>query len=233
MMAAMSRASEDSELLAAWRAGDRAAGAALFEKHYEAIARFFRNKVNGSSQDDLVQQTFLRCAESATRFRGSSSFRTFLFGIAHNVLREYLRKVGRQREREVGDVDLDGLSVTAMGQGPGRESSAAGVIESKQEQRLLLEGLRTIALHYQVALELFYWEQLGVKEIAEITGKPVNTVKTRLRDGRSRLAGKLSELASSEALLRSTLDDLEGWAARMRREAFDGSSEDGEPGRSP
>ena len=229
MMTAMSRPGEDSELLAAWRTGDRDAGAALFERHYEAIARFFRNKVNGTSQDDLVQQTFLRCAERAAGFRGASSFRTFLFGIAHNVLREYLRKVGRQRERDAGELDLDALSVTALGQqGPGPAMSATGVIASKQEQRLLLEGLRTIALHHQVALELHYWEQLSVKEIAEITGKPVNTIKTRLRDGRIKLARKLSELAESEELLRSTLDDLEGWAARMRGEAFAEAERDGE-----
>ena len=210
----MSDIADDIELLTAWRTGKREAGAELFDRHYDSIARFFRNKVNGPSQDDLVQQTFLTCAEKADRFRGASSFRTFLFGIAHNVLREHLRKAGRKLRREAGgDFDIDAVSVTAMGQSP------VTVIAQQQEQRLLLEGLRTIPLHYQVALELHYWDQLTAREIAEITGAPLGTVKTRLRDGKKVLAKKLAEVASSEQVLQSTLDDLEGWAARMRIQA--------------
>lgn len=213
----MTGAVKDQELLAAWRGGDSNAGAALFERHYESIARFFRNKVSGPAQDDLVQQTFLTCAEKADRFRGASSFRTFLFGIAHNVLREYLRKLERKRKRETDrDVDFDLLSVTALGQSP------VSAIFEKQEQRLLLEGLRLISIKYQVALELHYWERLTANQIAEVTGAPVGTVKTRLRDGKIALAKKLAEIADSEAVLRSTVDNLAGWAERMRKQV-DGS----------
>lgn len=210
----MSETAKDSELLAAWQTGDRQAGAFLFDRHYEAMARFFRNKVNGPAQDDLVQQTFLTCAEKADRFQGKSSFRTFLFGIAHNILREHLRKIGRQRKRQADqDIDVDLMSVTAMGQSP------VSAMALQQEQRLLLEGLRAIPLHYQVALELHYWENLTAKVIAEVTAAPLGTVKTRLRDGKIILAKKLAEIASSEAVLESTIDNLEGWAARMRIQA--------------
>ena len=44
-----------------------------------ALYGFFRNKVEGAC-DDLIQRTFLRCVESVNRFRGDSSFRTYLFG---------------------------------------------------------------------------------------------------------------------------------------------------------
>lgn len=210
---AVTGADKDRELLAAWRGGDNNAGASLFERHYESIARFFRNKVNGPAQDDLVQQTFLTCAEKADKFRGASSFRTFLFGIAHNVLREYLRKLERKRKREADkEIDFDVLSVTALGQSP------VSVIFEKQEQRLLLEGLRLISIKYQVALELFYWEHLTANQIAEITGAPLGTVKTRLRDGKASLAKKLAEIAASEAVLQSTMDNLEGWVERMRKQ---------------
>ena len=202
---------EDRELLAAWAAGDRDAGARLVKRHYESIARFFRNKVDGPAQDDLVQQTFLTCSEIAERFRGGSSVRTFLFGIAHNVLRAHLRKIGRQRKRmSEREFDLDQMSVSQLGQSP------VSVVSGKQEQRLLLEGLRMLSLNQQVALELHYWEHLTAEQIASITGAPLGTTKTRLRDGKLRLARILAELADSEALLRSTLDNLEDWARRMR-----------------
>lgn len=148
----------------------------------------------------------MTCAEKADRFRGASSFRTFLFGIARNVLREHLRKVGRRRKRESDEeLDLDALSVTAMGHSP------VSAIFEKQEQRLLLEGLRLIPLFYQVALELHYWQNLTAKEIAEVTEAPVGMVKTRLRDGKILLGKKLAQIASSEAILSGTMDNLEQW----------------------
>jgi hypothetical protein len=63
----------DAELLEAWGAGDKAAGEALFDRHFEAIYRFFQNKVGPGVIDDLVQQTFLGCVEAPDRFRGDSS----------------------------------------------------------------------------------------------------------------------------------------------------------------
>jgi len=46
----------DDALLAAWRSGDRRAGSLLFDRHFRALTRFFRNKLQ-SGMDDLIQQT--------------------------------------------------------------------------------------------------------------------------------------------------------------------------------
>src|SRR6185436_6575853 len=70
----------DAELLSAWRGGDEKAGAELFERHFEALFRFFRNKA-GDQAEDLVQETFLACL-SGPAFRGEASFRTYLFTVA-------------------------------------------------------------------------------------------------------------------------------------------------------
>ena len=52
--------------------------------------------------------------------------------------------------------------------------------------------------------------------IAEVLEIPVGTAKTRLRDGRLRLTRVLEEIADSAEVLKSTLDDLDGWARRAR-----------------
>ena len=52
----------DAECLRAWASGDRKAGELLFERHFEAVARFFRNKTD-RDHDDLIQATFLGCVE--------------------------------------------------------------------------------------------------------------------------------------------------------------------------
>lgn len=204
------RTSDDAASFAAWHHGDRAAGAALFERHYPAVARFFHNKVNEEAKDDLVHETFLACLEHAPRFRGASSFRTFLFAIAHRVLADHLRRQYRSAAPRARRLELEELSIASLGPGP------AAPLIARQEQRLLLEALRRIPLLHQTALELHYWESLTAAQIGEVLGIPLGTAKTRLRDGRGYLIEQLRELASSPAQLQSTLDTLARWADRAR-----------------
>ena len=69
----------------------------------------------------------------------------------------------------------------------------------------------------QVALELFYWEELSVTEIADVLETPVGTVKSRLQRARVRLDEILVELSSSdESLLKSTMDNFEMWAKDLQ-----------------
>lgn len=210
------RVRDDRELLAAWSRGDRAAGAELFDRHYPSIARFFHNKVGEAAQDDLIQETFLACLASAARFRGQAQVRTFLFGIAHNVLALHLRRArGRLGGQGAPDRDDDAADV---GEEPAISLGLSPVVAAAQreEQRLLLEALRRIPLIHQVAIELHYWEDLSAAEIAEAVGVPLGTAKTRLRDGRAYLEAQLRALARSQEFLRSTLDNLEQWARRVR-----------------
>ena len=197
--------SSDIDLLRAWADGDRDAGDALFERHFEALYRFFRSK-QSTDIHDLVQDTFLRCLDSIDRFRGHSSFRAFLFGVARRVLYDRLRAIYRDRE----DGDLGELSAADVGTSPSQ------MLARREEQRLLLEGLRTIPLHHQLALELVYWEQLSGVELAEVLEVGHNTARNKLRLARLALAKRIEELASSPEALQSTLDDIERWAASIR-----------------
>lgn len=191
---------DDASLLHAWQAGDQVAGSTLFSRHYPSIFRFFMSKVPDAAED-LVQRTFLGCLEAADRFRGDSSMRTFLFGIAHNTLRHHLR--GRHRQAQ----PLDSLVVSAAELAPGPSTALA----HRQEQRLLLRALRHIPLEYQVVLELHYWERQSATQIAEIMGAPAGTIKTRIRRGRQLLQEKITELAETPAESTSTLGGFEDW----------------------
>ena len=89
-------------------------------------------------------------------------------------------------------------------------------VAARQEQQLLLQALRRLPIEMQVALELFYWEELTVAEIAEVLETPVGTVKSRLQRARARLDQVIAELAESEDLLRSTVDNFERWARELQ-----------------
>jgi len=194
--------SGDSELFDAWIAGDQQSGAALFDRHFDGVSRFFRNKVSDEFED-LVQQTFIACLESRESFRRESSFRTFLFAIAHNVLRNYFRS--RRRER------LDFTSVSAHDLAPGPSTVVAQV----REHELLLEGLRRLPLELQVILELYYWESMTAKAIGDVIGESEYTVRNRLRRGKELLRRNMENVANSPEELASTLEGLERWAREI------------------
>ena len=68
----------------------------------------------------------------------------------------------------------------------------------------------------QVALELFYWEDMGVTDIAAVLEIPVGTVKSRLQRARSKLDTILKELAETESLFHSTVDNFDAWAKGLQ-----------------
>jgi RNA polymerase sigma factor (sigma-70 family) len=198
----------DPELLEAWRRGDLAAGDELFNRHFVAIHRFFRNKVSEGRLEDLVQQTFMACVEGVERFRNDSSFRTYLFGVANNLLRDYYRA----QKREPEALDFGKSSAVDVGAGP------STVVGKRREERLLLEALRTIPLDSQIVLELYYWEEMSASQTAEVLGIPEGTVRGRVRRAKELLKKELAKLARSPQELETTVGNLERWAAALRQQ---------------
>jgi RNA polymerase sigma-70 factor (ECF subfamily) len=199
----------DAELLRAWSEGDEAAGNQLVRRHFATVARFFRSKVD-SAATDLIQRTFLGCLRARERVDRIVSFRAYVLGIARHVLLEYLRQTHREAHR-LELLELLELSVHDLGVTP---SEAAAM---REEQRLLLTALQRLPLEIQMAVELFYWEQLPEKEIAEVLDIPQGTVKSRLSRGRELLRKHLGDLAATPAQLESTMKGLEGWARAVQR----------------
>ena len=195
----------DGELLAAWREGDQAAGEQLFDRYQDPIMRFFANKVSGDTAD-LIQETFMGCVQSRDRIINDDQFRSFIFGIAYNRLRLHYRSKRVSGER----LDFGTVSSADLAPGPGT------MVAQSAEQRLLLEGLRRIPLEHQVVLELFYWESMTSAAIADALGEPHGTVRTRLRRARQLLEQALAEVEAEPAVLRATVSDLDGWAAKLR-----------------
>lgn len=210
--------STDFELLETWRGGNEAAGRALFGRYFDSVFRFFRNKVDDAAED-LTQQTFMGLVQGKDRFRGDSSFRTYLFMIARKRLYSFLRQAHRNRE----PVQWGENSVADLGL-----ASPSRAVARHQEQRLLLLALRQLPVEMQVALELFYWEELTVTEIADVLETPVGTVKSRLQRARTRLDAVIAELADSEALLRSTMDNFTEWAKELRGQLLPKAKGDGD-----
>ncbi|MCX4239440.1 RNA polymerase sigma factor [Paraliomyxa miuraensis] len=168
------RVDTDLRLLEAWRAGDNEAGSRLLRRHFRALFRFFRSKVS-HGVEDLVQQTMLACTDGVHRFRGEASFKTDLLAIARTQLLMHLRKHAR-KDKPV--VELETSVADVLG-------SPSLVVAGKDEQRLVLHALRHIPVDLQIAVELHYWEEMRVEDIAVMVGIPPGTVKSRLHRARA------------------------------------------------
>jgi RNA polymerase sigma-70 factor (ECF subfamily) len=165
---------EDGALLQAWRDGDRAAGDALARKHYVAVRRFFEVKATAAAED-LTQRTFLACAQSIERLARAASFRAFLFGIARNVLMQHLAR-GQASE---GAADFDDV--------PGRSTRVSMLVARRLEQQLVLRALAELPDELAYTIQLYYWEGLTVREVADATDATPTAVTTRLHRARQQL----------------------------------------------
>lgn len=197
---------EDAELLRRWRDGDRRAGNELFQRHFEAVRRFFVNKVD-DEVEELVQRTFMACVEGQDRFEGRSEFRSYLLGIARHMVWKHWEARRRNRSEPIEE-----LSIHELGAGP------STLLGRRDEERRLLEGLRRIPLESQVILELYYWESMTGGQMAVVLGMPENTVRTGIRRAKAALGVEMRRLERFAGVPESTDTDLETWAAGLRVE---------------
>lgn len=203
---------DERELLDAWRGGDRDAGATLIGARGREITWFFRNKVfHEDAVADLVSQTFLRCVSSRDTFAGDTSFRRFVYAIAQNVLREYLRTVTK-RARE--QLDFAEVCVRELD-----SRSMSSLQSDKLHVQAVIESLRAVPLDDQIVLELKYFEGLSGREIADVLDVPEGTVRGRLARGLERLRARVDEQLVAVPKSRDpiSVDDIEDWAEEVRR----------------
>lgn len=195
----------DVELLRAWRGGDNEAGNELVRRNFMSVYRFFVNKAS-DDVDDLIQRTFLACVEGRDRLRDDTSLKAYILGIARNQLLMHMRR----RERRETPFGPEEMSVASVYGSPSR------VMADKEEEKLLLQALRQIPLDLQTIVELYYWEQLAVGEIAQILEVPAGTVKSRLFRARDAVREQLAAMDIPAQLQRTTIDGLEHWARALR-----------------
>lgn len=184
----------DRELMELWRDGDEHAATTLFDRQFSVLERFFKNKALGDV-DDLVQETFLACVARRDTFFGESSFRAYLFAIAHDVLRKQCKE--RDASFDEAVTTLDDLSPPHI---------------DDPDPEPLLEALRRVPFRYQVMLELALFEEMSPRDIGIVVAAPAPTVRMRLRRGREHLEAEVRRLTRNPTEVIGALRALEGWA---------------------
>lgn len=196
----------DVELLREWGQGDATAGATLTRRYFVGVRAYFMTKVP-LDYEDLVQDTFARLLRKRESFRGESSFRVFLFGIAHMVLLEHFR-ARRRNDR------FQPMESTAADLGGARASS---LLAARERHRLLFDALRNLPLREQELLELYYWQKLTAGDLAQMHEVPEPTVRSRIRASLGRLRSSYAMLSGKSHERELDDDAFEGWMTEIEK----------------
>jgi RNA polymerase sigma-70 factor (ECF subfamily) len=174
------------EVLIEWiAAGDRGAMRTLFARHRLAVYRWLLRLLRDEAlAEDLLSEVFLDVWRQAAAFEGRACVSTWLLAIArHKALSARRRRI---------EVELDdGYAATVADPADDPEL----IVEKKSQAELLRRSLRRLPPEQTEVIDLVYYHDKSIKEVAEIVGIPEATVKTRMFYARRKLAELVAEAA--------------------------------------
>ena len=172
----------DEQLMLMFRYGNRGAFELLFEKHRGGIYNFARRMLGErAGAEDACQETFLKLVGAAGRYEPSARFTTWLYTIARNCCISTLRR----RDPIVLD-----MSETVADPRPTPGSSA----EMSDVETLLEHAIGDLPEDEREAFLLRFRRHMAYQDIAEVTGRPLGTVKTHIHRARLRLAERMRDV---------------------------------------
>ncbi|MEM1209187.1 MAG: sigma-70 family RNA polymerase sigma factor [Planctomycetota bacterium] len=173
----------DEELLGRYRAGETELFPTLVGRYRQELLHFLiRFAGNRAAAEDLFQEAFLQVHLSADTFDVSKRFKPWLFTIAANKARDYLRRAGRRKAASLSapmdkSDDAGGSYVDLLQADLPLPDTIADEEETRQRVRAVVDDMPS---HLREILLLAYFQQMAYKEVAEALGIPLGTVKSRL-----------------------------------------------------
>ena len=181
--------SADEELLGRIAAGDEMAMRTLYARHNVRVHRYVRGIIHDASKaEDIVSEVFFDVWRQADRFKGRSSVSTWLIAIARFKALSLLRK----RWDEPLDDDI-AESIEDDADGPDV------ALQRKEDGTVLRMCLNQLPPKHREIINLVYYQEMSVGEVAEIVGVPRNTVKTRMFYARKNIS-RLMEQARGQRI---------------------------------
>lgn len=196
---------EDDEILAAVRALQRGAGSEAFEpifrRYYRPLFRFFSNQsALREEADDLAQATLLRAYEKIHQYQLAASFKAWLRKIAENLWNNAVReRLAAKRGASLEFQELpaeDGQDTPPSFLGDALRDAALDPEEAvlaAERTRMLRDAIASLPPGMRQCAELRLFADLKYREIAELTGIGLNSVRSQLFEARKRLKPVLDE----------------------------------------
>jgi RNA polymerase sigma-70 factor, ECF subfamily len=171
----------DEALVSAIAAGDRQAMRALYLRHNVRVYRFVvRLVADAALAEDVVSEVFLQVWRHADGFEARSRLSTWLLAIAR------YKALSALRARSHEQLD-DGAAATVADP----NNDAETIVADQDRGTIVHECLAQLSAIHREVLDLVYYHEKSVGEVAEIVGVPASTVKTRMFYARKRMQSLL------------------------------------------
>jgi RNA polymerase sigma-70 factor (ECF subfamily) len=181
----------DAVLLQRIAKGDRTAFAELYRRLQRPLFGYLMKLVREREMaEDVLNETLMEVWRQAARFEGRSSVNTWVFSIAHH------RAVSRLRRKR--ETSLDAEAAAAIeDHAPTPDQNAI----ASDMSRILAELMTRLSAEHREILNLAYYQEFSVQEIADALDLPANTVKTRMFYARQRLKALLEKSGVQGAMV--------------------------------
>jgi RNA polymerase sigma-70 factor (ECF subfamily) len=184
--------SSEQTLLERIARGDRDAMRVLYGRFSVQVYRFaLRLGADEGTAEDIVSEVFFEVWRHASRFEARSKLSTWLLSIARNKF------ASKRRRRPTEPLDDDALEVLKdAADGP------EAILQKNQTASIVAEALKQLSPAHREIVDLVYYHEKPIDEVADILNIPDATVKTRMFYARKRLAQALAQHGHGRALLR-------------------------------
>jgi len=162
--------------------GNREAFATLVRRHQDGLLNFFRRMGDYNDGEDLAQETFVRLFKYRKRYRPKAKFRTFLYVLARRTWIDHRRAADTRRR--AGEKLAENTEIRLSGTDPARDA------DTREHVAAALAGLSD---EMRTVVVMSIYHGFKYREIAEIAGIPLGTVKTRMFHALRKLKEALSD----------------------------------------
>jgi RNA polymerase sigma-70 factor, ECF subfamily len=206
-MAAVQGDATDEMLMVRYQRGDRQAFAELVRRHHRPMYNFVLRQLREVSvAEELTQEVFLRVVQNAGEFKHEARFSTWLYTIARNLCIDQVRRRSHRRHASL-DAARPGSrdDAPALGDTVADLHPRASVERSTASSEVRDSIVRAVDALPEDQREVFLMREIAnlpFRDIAEITGTPENTVKSRMRYALDRLRDALSDFEEYARALR-------------------------------
>lgn len=159
----------------------------LLNKYGEVIKRLIFTYVkNHSVTDDIAQEVFISIYKNMDRFKGESNIKTWIFRIAINKCKDYLKSPKYQVQKLLG-------TFNELGNQTNDEKNTVDILIKRENRSELIEHVMRLPVKYREVIIHYYYFDFTIDEIAKLLSINSNTIKTRLSRAKKSLRERLLE----------------------------------------
>lgn len=183
----------DKDLVLRVQQGDKSAYNLLVIKYQHRIIQLAKRYIKDPSEaQDVAQDTFIRAYRALSNFKGDSAFYTWLYRIASNTAKNYLLS----KKRHFSDYQIDVQEAEKVGHAPQLKvlETPENLLLNDEIVNVISSTIEKLPTEMKVAIMLREFDAMSYKEIAQVMGCPVGTVRSRIFRAREAIDEKLNPL---------------------------------------